>query len=231
MAHILLVEDETNISNIIRVHLEEQGHQVTQFFRGNDAIHYFTEQEPQLVILDIMLPDLAAHFNAIQIRLHSICPILMLTARSEEIDRVMGLDAGADDYLTKPFSMHELKARVRAQLRRADMASGKAQNHAKEKIISVANLTMDIEGYETTLSNQRIDLTTKEFEILHLLLSNPGRVFSRIYLLEQIWGYAPEASDRTVDTHIYRLRQKLGINGEISQRIVAVRGIGYKFER
>jgi DNA-binding response OmpR family regulator len=230
MATILIVEDERNLSNLIRRNLEEEGHSVFQVFDGPSALASVADQEPDLVILDVMLPGLDGLQVCRSLRQTSIVPVLMLTARAEEIDRVLGLEVGADDYLTKPFSMRELKARVRAILRRVEMmraASGAPQDEALE----VADLRLDAADHEATLKGQRLELTPKEFALLYLLLRHPGRVFSRAYLLDEIWGYSAEAYDRTVDTHVYRLRQKLGVGSEVARRIVAVRGVGYKFER
>jgi DNA-binding response OmpR family regulator len=230
MATVLIVEDERNLSNLIRRNLEEEGHSVFQVFDGPAALASVADQEPDLVILDVMLPGLDGLQVCRSLRQTSIVPVLMLTARAEEIDRVLGLEVGADDYLTKPFSMRELKARVRAILRRVEMmraASGAPQDEALE----VAGLRLDAADHEATLKGQRLELTPKEFALLYLLLRHPGRVFSRAYLLDEIWGYSAEAYDRTVDTHVYRLRQKLGVESQVARRIVAVRGVGYKFER
>jgi DNA-binding response OmpR family regulator len=230
MPTILIVEDERNLSNLIRRNLEEQGFQVAQAFDGGSALSAIANKEPDLVILDIMLPGIDGVEVCQRIRQTSIVPILMLTARVEEIDRVLGLEVGADDYLTKPFSMRELQARIRAILRRIDMtlAAGKP---SIEKPLDVAGLHLDPLAHEASYQGQPLELTPKEFSLLYFLVSSPGRVFSRAYLLDEIWGYQAEAYDRTVDTHLYRLRLKLGVQSEISQRIVSVRGIGYKFER
>ena len=229
MPTILIVEDERNLCDLIRDNLQEQGYQVFQAFDGPSALMMAKDAVPDLVILDIMLPGMDGLEVCRRLRQGSIVPILMLTARAEEIDRVLGLELGADDYLTKPFSMRELKARVRALLRRVEMMQ--TTNLSSNQVVTFAGLYLDPTSYETRLDDQAIDLTAKEFSLLYLLVRHPGRVFSRAYLLDEIWGYEAAAYDRTVDTHVYRLRQKLGAEGEIAQRIVAVRGIGYKFER
>lgn len=229
MPTILIVEDERNLCDLIRDNLQEQGYQVLQAFDGPSALTMARETVPDLVILDIMLPGIDGLEVCRRLRQGSIVPILMLTARAEEIDRVLGLELGADDYLTKPFSMRELRARVRALLRRVEMVQ--TTNLSANQVVTLAGLYLDPASYETRLDDQTIDLTPKEFGLLYLLVRHPGRVFSRAYLLDEIWGYEAAAYDRTVDTHIYRLRQKLGAEGKIAQRIVAVWGIGYKFER
>jgi DNA-binding response OmpR family regulator len=229
MPTILIVEDERNLCHLIRDNLQEQGYQVLHAFDGPSALTMAKDAVPDLVILDIMLPGIDGLEVCRRLRQDSIVPILMLTARAEEIDRVLGLELGADDYLTKPFSMRELKARVRALLRRVEMMQ--TTDVSADQVVTSAGLYLDPTSYETRLDDQAIDLTPKEFSLLYLLVRHPGRVFSRAYLLDEIWGYEAAAYDRTVDTHIYRLRQKLGTESEIAQRIVAVRGIGYKFER
>jgi DNA-binding response OmpR family regulator len=229
MSTILIVEDERNLCDLIRDNLQEQGYQVLQALDGPSALAMAKDAVPDLVILDIMLPGMDGLEVCRRLRQGSIVPILMLTARAEEIDRVLGLELGADDYLTKPFSMRELKARVRALLRRVEMMQ--TAELSANQVVACAGLYLDPAGYETRVNEQTIDLTPKEFGLLYLLVCHPGRVFSRAYLLDEIWGYEVAAYDRTVDTHIYRLRQKLGAEGEIARRIVAVRGIGYKFER
>lgn len=229
MPTILIVEDERNLCHLIQDNLQEQGYQVLHAFDGPSALTMAKDAVPDLVILDIMLPGIDGLEVCRRLRRDSIVPILMLTARAEEIDRVLGLELGADDYLTKPFSMRELKARVRALLRRVEMMQ--TTHLSANQVVTFAGLYLDPTSYETRLDDRTIDLTPKEFALLYLLVRHPGRVFSRAYLLDEIWGYEAAAYDRTVDTHVYRLRQKLGAEGEIAQRIVAVRGIGYKFER
>lgn len=229
MPTVLIVEDERNLCCLIRDNLQEQGYQVLQAFDGPSALTMAKDALPDLVILDIMLPGMDGLEVCRRLRQDSIMPILMLTARAEEIDRVLGLELGADDYLTKPFSMRELKARVRALLRRVEMMQ--TTDLSASQVLTTAGLYLDPTSYETRLDDRAIDLTPKEFALLYLLVRHPGRVFSRAYLLDEIWGYEAAAYDRTVDTHVYRLRQKLGAEGEIARRIVAVRGIGYKFER
>lgn len=230
MTTILIVEDERNLSNLIRTNLEDEGYAVSQVFDGTSALDAVAVREPDLVILDIMLPGMDGLQVCRQLRQSSIVPVLMLTARAEEIDRVLGLEVGADDYLTKPFSMRELTARVRALLRRVEMMRP-ATDPAREEVLTVAGLCLDPINHEVTLGDRPVELTPKEFALLDQLVRNPGRVFSRAYLLDEIWGYNVEAYDRTVDTHVYRLRQKLGAESEIATRIVSVRGIGYKFQR
>ena len=234
MPTILIVEDERNLGHLIRENLQEQGYRVLLAFDGLSALTMAKETMPELVILDIMLPGIDGLEVCRRLRQTSIVPILMLTARAEEIDRVLGLELGADDYLTKPFSMRELKARVRALLRRVEMM--RTVDLSSSQVLTVDGLTLDPSSYEARLGDRTLELTPKEFALLYLLASHPGRVFSRAYLLDEIWGYEAAAYDRTVDTHVYRLRQKLGSADEISggivaERIVAVRGIGYQFER
>jgi DNA-binding response OmpR family regulator len=230
MTTILIVEDERNLSNLIRRNLEDEGYGVSQVFDGTSALDAVAVREPDLVILDIMLPGMDGLQICRQLRQRSIVPVLMLTARAEEIDRVLGLEVGADDYLTKPFSMRELTARVRAILRRVEMMRA-ATGPVQDEVLTTAGLRLDPATHEVTLGDQPVGLTPKEFALLYQLVRYPGRVFSRAYLLDEIWDYSAEAYDRTVDTHVYRLRQKLGAESEVASRIVSVRGIGYKFQR
>lgn len=256
MATILIVEDEVAICNLIRGHLEAEGHVVYQAFDGPAALRLVEEQHPHLIILDWMLPGMDGLAVCRQVRQRHLMPIVMLTARSEEIDRVLGLEVGADDYVVKPFSMRELLARVRAVLRRVALDSqgitpATQQPPAKDvpaheqRMADVAAsgqavvvvpmgpepllrgpLRIDLANHSVTLAGEEIELTPKEFDLLALLAGYPGRAFSREFLLERLWGYGYDGFDRTVDTHIVRLRKKLGPLGE---RIATVWGVGYRF--
>jgi DNA-binding response OmpR family regulator len=275
MAAILVVEDEVDLCNLIRTKLEAEGHSVLQAFDGPAALSLVEAHRPHLVILDWMLPGLDGLAVCRQLRQKYLMPIIMLTARTEEIDRVLGLEVGADDYISKPFSIRELLARVRAALRRVEMdtrpsspvsniTNGGAQFIASSqeasppypggaKELTHAKLgasTEDVSAGEqsslpttsapivrgalsiyelervVTLDGVELDLTPKEFELLLLLASHPGRAFSREFLLQHLWGYDYDGFDRTVDSHITRLRKKLGTVGE---KIVTVWSVGYRF--
>src|SRR5579884_714910 len=226
MAHILVVEDEAQIANPVRDQLTAAGHEVTVVGDGALALRRLESHQADLVILDWMLPGLDGLEVCRRIRARSITPILMLTARAAELDRVLGLEVGADDYLTKPFSMAELLARARALLRRVDLMSQRGGDRESSKdVMRVDSLTIDIAGRTAQLAGQPLDLTPKEFDLLRLLGEQPGRAYSREYLLQRIWGDEYVGFDRTVDTHVVRLRKKLGSMGD---RIATVWGIGYK---
>ena len=230
MALVLVVEDETDLNNLVRDQLVAEGHTVEQAFNGAAAIAAVEKQVPDLVILDWMLPDLDGLAVCRRLRQDHVMPILMLTARGEEIDRVLGLEVGADDYVTKPFSMRELLARVRAMLRRVDLETRRQHpgepGHAAAVI--VGGLTVDPDSHTAVLDGTTLKLTPKEFQLLHLFVSNPGRAFSREFLLERVWEMQFDGYDRAVDTHITRLRRKLGLLGD---SIVTVWGVGYRFNR
>ncbi len=226
MATILIVEDERDLNNLIRHHLEEEGHQVLQAFDGSTAALYASHEHPDLIILDWMLPRLDGLEVCRRIRRDSIAPILMLTARAEEIDRVLGLEVGADDYLTKPFSIRELLARVRALLRRVELDQTGPSGEATTPVLRAGALQIDVAAHIVTVKGQPVELAPKEFDLLEILVRHPGRAFSRDYLVEKVWGYEANGSDRTVDTHVLRLRKKLGPVGE---RIETVWGVGYRF--
>jgi DNA-binding response OmpR family regulator len=240
---VLVVEDEVDICNLIRSHLESAGHTVLQAFDGPSALTLVEQQTPDLVILDWMLPGLDGLTVCRRIRERHLTPIIMLTARAEEIDRVLGLEVGADDYVVKPFSMRELMARVRAILRRIALdgqgqAGGEggeatgggdpagATRSSSTEVIVGETLRVDPMTHVATLDGVELDLTPKEFELLLLFAGHPGRAFSREFLLERLWGYDYDGFDRTVDTHITRLRKKLGPLGE---NIVTIWGVGYRF--
>ena len=240
MAAILVVEDEVDLCNLIRTKLEAEGHSVLQAFDGPSALSLVEVHRPHLVILDWMLPGLDGLAVCRQLRQNYLMPIIMLTARTEEIDRVLGLEVGADDYISKPFSIRELLARVRAVLRRVELDSRSSSsvsnrtNGGAQFIAPSQDASPLVRGplsiYElervVTLDGVELDLTPKEYELLLLLASHPGRAFSREFLLQHLWGYDYDGFDRTVDTHITRLRKKLGTAGE---KIVTVWGVGYRF--
>jgi DNA-binding response OmpR family regulator len=224
VAHILLVEDEPQLAALIRDGLSGGGYRVSVAADGAIALEMHAAERPDLVVLDWMLPGLDGLEVCRRIRQTSITPILMLTARGEEIDRVLGLEVGADDYLTKPFSMRELLARTRSLLRRMDLMRPGPADTATGRL-TVGDLTIDVEGRTASVGAVPVELTPKEFDLLQLLAEHPGRAYSREFLLERIWGPEYVGFDRTVDTHIVRLRRKLGAEGE---RILTVWGIGYK---
>lgn len=239
MATILVVEDETAINNLIRAHLEAEGHKVYQAFDGLTGLALVGQTRPDLLILDWMLPRLDGLAVCRQVRQDYLVPIIMLTARSEEIDRVLGLEVGADDYVVKPFGIRELMARVRSLLRRValDTTAADPWPLPDEGLADIGlppapppivrgSLRIDLADRVATLGNLPLDLTLKEYELLVLLTSHPGRAFSRDFLLERLWGDDYAGFDRTVDTHIMRLRKKLGPLGE---KIVTVWGVGYRF--
>ena len=232
MASIVLVEDEVDLNNVIRRELEAEGHSVRQAMDGPAALDLVAEEAPDLVILDWMLPGLDGLSVCRQLRRDHLMPIIMLTARDAEVDRVLGLEVGADDYLVKPFAMRELLARARAQLRRVDLDAQRnapavaATETAVPAMAPDRRLSLDQEAHTATLDGADVALTPKEFDLLLLFTSNPGRAFNREYLIERVWGGDYEGFDRAVDNHIRRLRQKLGAYGE---KIVTLWGIGYRF--
>jgi DNA-binding response OmpR family regulator len=229
MALVLLVEDEVDMSNLIRDHLGAEGHEVEQAFDGQTALVLAQRRSPDLVILDWMLPDLDGLTVARRLREDHLMPIIMLTARTEEIDRVLGLEVGADDYVPKPFSMRELLARTRAALRRVALESQRGITvaaTAAPAAIAHGPLRIDPAAHEATLDGEPLHLTPKEYDLLVLFATHPGRAFSRDFLVERIWDNDFEGFDRAVDTHIRRLRRKLGPLGDA---IVTVWGVGYRF--
>ena len=231
MPMILLVEDERELARVISRELEAEGYRVIRAAAGQEALDLHARHQPDLVILDWMLPGLDGLEVLRRIRQSAhegaVVPVLMLTARSEEMDRVVGLEVGADDYLTKPFSMRELIARVRALLRRiAHVQQILKEDHLPgQAALHYASLTLEPETYRATLDGTSLELTRTEFELLHFLLRYPGRVFSRAYLLDAVWGEYYVAGDRSVDNAILRLRKKLG---DLGEAIETVWGVGYR---
>jgi len=227
MTKILLVEDALDLAEVIARDLRAEGYEVLHAADGLTALQLHAKHEPALVILDWMLPKLDGLEVLRQIRQSAPTPVLMLTARTEETDRVVGLEVGADDYLTKPFGMRELIARVHALLRRIErvQAIREADREPEREVLRYAGLTLDPQGYEALMEGASLELTRTEFDLLHLLLRNPGRVFSRNYLLDTVWEQNYIAGDRSVDNAILRLRKKLGPLGEA---IETVWGVGYR---
>jgi DNA-binding response OmpR family regulator len=227
MTTILLVEDAYDLAQMIIRELEVQGYHVLHTRDGVSALQVHAAQQPSLVILDWMLPELDGLEVLRRIRQTSPTPVLMLTARGEETDRVIGLELGADDYLTKPFSMRELMARVRALLRRAEFVQQLLQTDqdGTGELLTYSKLYMNPQSHMVTLDSIPLDLSPIEFALLHLMLRSPGRAFSRSYLLDTVWGETYVGGDRSVDNTILRLRKKLGSLGEA---IETVWGIGYR---
>jgi DNA-binding response OmpR family regulator len=223
---ILVVDDELTILNVIRAYLEKSGYVVYVAEIGTQALQLFENLQPDLLILDLMLPDLSGEEVCRTIRRTSNVPILMLTAKSNEDDKVNGLLIGADDYLTKPFSPRELTARVVSLLRRAQIQQPKERN----MIQLGQELTIDLEDHEVFLKGESVYLTPIEFKLLVTLAKHPKRVFSRMELINQIQGYAFEGYERTVDVHIKNLRQKIGDDPKQPRYIKTVFGVGYKFQ-
>lgn len=224
---ILVVDDEPNILELIKFNLENNGFKVITACNGERALEMIKAENPDLILLDVMLPGVDGFELCKIIRRKnetSDIPIILITAKSEEIDKILGLEIGADDYITKPFSVRELIARVKAVLRRAD------KKDKNEKIIKISDIIIDVDKHEVTVKGKKIELTPKEFELLKLFALNPGRVFSRDYLLEKIWGYDYLGDTRTVDVHIRHLRQKIEENSDETNYIETVRGVGYKFK-
>jgi len=235
MAHIVVVEDERELARLIAQTLRDNGHQVDVMHDGQQALERLTGSArvtPDLIILDLMLPRVDGLTICRRIRQERIIPIVMLTAKSTELDKVLGLELGADDYLTKPVSLRELQARVTAILRRVEMMRDESRTKdSSTEPIAQDGLRVDPVGREVIAESIEINLTAKEFDLLYLLASHPGRVFSRTYLLDRLWGDTYSGFKRTVDTHIQRLRRKLGGSGSVADRIVTLWGVGYKYDR
>ncbi|MCG8482328.1 MAG: response regulator YycF [Clostridia bacterium] len=227
---ILIVEDEKSISDIIKYNLVKEGYSVETAYDGEEALVKVFDIDPDLILLDIMLPKVDGFQICKKIRETSSVPILMLTAKEEEVDKVLGLELGADDYITKPFGMRELIARIKANIRRTDFSS--IQDNSKEQnILDFGALTVDLSKYEVLKNNQVIDLTLREFELLKYLSEQESQVFSREKLLEEVWGYEYYGDIRTVDVTIRRLREKIEDDSSAPQYIMTKRGIGYYFRR
>ncbi|ABO49246.1 two component transcriptional regulator, winged helix family [Desulforamulus reducens MI-1] len=230
MPKILVVEDEQPIRELIKYNLEREGFQVIQAANGDIALDMAKSEVPDIILLDIMLPGqdgLSVCRYLHQDAATRSIPIIMLSARGEELDKVLGLEMGADDYITKPFSPRELIARIKARLRRQTVENQVLEDAGR---ITVGKLVIDQDRFVVSYNGIKQDLTPKEFELLRYLARNPGKVFTRDFLLEQIWGYDFSGDSRTVDVHIRHIRQKLEQLPDAPQFIETVRGVGYRFK-
>ncbi|UGS39276.1 response regulator transcription factor [Capillimicrobium parvum] len=224
---ILLVDDEQSIQTLLSYPLRKDGYEVVQATNGRQALAHFEEGPFDLVVLDVMMPQLDGLEVCRRLRARSTVPIIMLTAKAEEVDKVIGLELGADDYITKPFSMREFRSRVRAALRRGAMS--RAEEIGDDAPLRVAGLEIDFARRSVTVRGERVDLTFVEFEILTALARNPGRVFTRDMLLTRVWGDSAFRDQRTVDVHIRHLREKLEVEAKDPEYLFTVRGVGYRF--
>jgi two-component system OmpR family response regulator len=225
---ILVVEDDQNLLATLKYNLLNEGYEVVTAIDGAQALENARTEKPGLIILDIMLPKLSGFEVCRILRKEITVPILMLTAKTEEVDKIVGLEIGADDYMTKPFSMRELIARVRAMLRRTDMA--KTQPATVEEYLKIGDLEIDINRHHVLCKGSTLDLTPKEYDLLVFLAKNKGIVFNREQLLEKVWGYDYTGDTRTVDVHIRWLRQKVETDPAHPKILLTVRGAGYKLE-
>ncbi len=229
MRNVIIIEDEKDISELVQLHLEDMNCHVKSFFNGRLGFEYALKNEFDLMILDINLPEMNGIDICRSLRAERVnSPILMLTARSEEIDKVLGLETGADDYLTKPFSIRELVARVKAILRRVDIDT-KHEENVEEEILEYKELRIDKRKRKVTLANKRIELTPKEFDLLYLLATNPGVTYDRKDLLNLVWSYDYEGYEHTVNSHINRLRAKIEKDPNKPDYVLTTWGVGYRF--
>lgn len=223
---ILVVDDEKPISDIIKFNLEKEGYEVVVAFDGEEALEKVEAEDPDLIILDLMLPKVDGLEVAKRVRAKHTTPIIMVTAKDSELDKVLGLELGADDYVTKPFSNRELVARVKANLRREATAQAPAEED-KNTDIKVGDITIHPEAYTVTKRGENINLTHREFELLHYLAQHIGQVINREYLLQTVWGYDYFGDVRTVDVTVRRLREKIEDNPSQPQWLITRRGVGY----
>ncbi len=226
---VLVVDDEQSYRDALTVALQREGFAVETAADGVEALERFDAVQPALVLLDVMLPRVSGVDVCRQIRTRSRVPIIMVTARNAEIDAVVGLEVGADDYVTKPFRLRELIARVRAALRRVPV--GSEPSGAEHDVIEIGDVRLDVARHEVSVRGDLVALPLKEFELLELLLANAGRVLTRDVLIDRIWGPNYFGDTKTLDVHIKRLRSKIESNPAQPSRIVTVRGVGYRYER
>ena len=223
-SRVLIVEDEPALAETIRYNLEREGYRVGVALDGRKGWEQFRTGNPDLVLLDLMLPEIPGLDLCRMIRADSTVPIIMLTAKDSEADKVAGLELGADDYLTKPFSMRELVSRVRAQLRRAGMTPSEP-----EQVLVGGEIEVDPERHEVRVGGNDVQLTPKEFAILHLLMERKGRLLTRDFLMDEVWGSDYVGDGKTLDVHIKRIREKVEPDSHNPKHVVTVKGLGYKF--
>lgn len=221
---IMVVDDDKNIAQLIRLYLEKEGFSVLSYERGDEALEAFKRNPPALMLLDIMLPGMDGWQVCRAVRQISSIPVIMLSAKNETFDKVLGLELGADDYMTKPFDSKELIARVKAVLRRG------AQAASEQEALSFPGLTISMEKYAVTYQGKTIDMPPKELELLYFLASHQNHVFTREQLLEKVWGFDYFGDSRTVDVHVKRIREKLTGSEQLGWQIKTVWSVGYKFE-
>ena len=226
---VLVIEDEENLLKAIKYNLEQDGYKVQSAMDGEQGLELARQMEPSMIILDIMLPKMDGIEVCRILRRESSVPILMLTAKSEEIDRVVGLELGADDYVTKPFSMRELLARIKAILRRYSL-SANAKAAESGKVLKAGKLEVNLSKHEVTLGGKLLELKPREFDLLALLVENAGRALTRDQILEHIWGQDYYGDTRTVDVHIRWLREKIEGDPGSPKQIITIRGVGYRFD-
>lgn len=227
---ILVIDDEKAIADIIKFNLEKEGYSVETAYDGEEGIEAVKKYIPELVILDVMMPKKDGFQVLKEIRMSYNLPVIMLTAKEEEVDKVLGLELGADDYITKPFSMRELVARVKANLRRVDF-SNISNSEDSNIIITSEGLVLDVNKYEVKKDGNIVELTLREYELLKFLASSANQVFSREQLLEEVWGYEYYGDIRTVDVTVRRLREKIEDSSGEFKYILTKRGVGYYFRR
>ena len=224
---ILVVDDEELLVKGIRFNLQNDGYEVITGSNGLEAIQAVQDAAPDLIVLDVMMPELDGLSACSRIREFSNVPIILLTAKTEDMDKLMGFDCGADDYLTKPFNILELKARIRALLRRSQAK----EKESSDTVLTIGNISLDLDARNAYRSGQPVDLTAKEFDVIEFLMRNPNRVYSREALLDTIWLYEYRSDIRTVDVHIRRLREKLEDNPAEPNYIMTKWGVGYYFRK
>lgn len=228
---VLVVEDEDSFIDALEIGLTREGFRVTVARDGAEALDVFDSVDPDLVLLDVMLPKVSGIDVCRELRSRSNVPIIMVTAKGSEIDTVVGLEVGADDYVTKPYRMRELVARMRAVLRRLPLDDAETQSSVESsEMLRVGDVTLDPERHEVTVRGEQVQLPLKEFELLSLLLTNAGRVLTRDTLIDRVWGSDYVGDTKTLDVHIKRLRSKVEPDPALPVRIVTIRGLGYKYE-